>query len=435
MRKRAISVMLISVALVMSTLAPAVAAHTETVTPGASCAADHEGVYGQTTTGEWMRCTTSDADEMLRWRASEEPTPPDPQPAPVEPLPVACDDFADVCGTTHESSIVAIAELAITAGYPDGTFRPDDRVSRGQMATFLANALALDVDLDLASETFSDVADTTHEPSIGALFASGITGGYPDGTFRPDDDVNRGQMATFLTSGFRLSASPIVRFSDIAGTTHLAGINAVATEGIAGGYSDSTYRPRNSVTRGQMATFLARGLELVERTTPPAEYVAPIDHGSYSSVEAYENDVLDSVYSVTGLLEALAEALDMWSYSEISDDQFVSLMDAWVEALDTHIDHFEDKTPPATHEVSFGHFTDSLDSLRLVGVNLGLCVETRDPRYCDTAVVALDAAEASMNSMWSTWPGTATLQSTGNDKDGLEARIHSQIDVVRDRVG
>jgi hypothetical protein len=183
----------------------------------------------------------------------------------------AVEDFDDIAGNTHADAIRAIAEEGVTTGYGDGTFRPSNPVTRGQMATFLTNAL----DLPPGGSSFDDIAGSTHEASIGALAASGITGGFPDGTYRPGASVTRGQMATFLARGFDLDASSVVRFRDIAGTTHAPGINATATAGIAGGYSDGTYRPGAPVTRGQMATFLARSLDLIGRTTPPPEYVAP----------------------------------------------------------------------------------------------------------------------------------------------------------------
>ena len=179
---------------------------------------------------------------------------------------------SDIAGTTHEASIMAIADAEVTSGYPDGTFRPDNPVTRGQMATFLVNA----IDLNPASGSgFIDIGGTTHQASIESLAASNITSGYSDGTFRPDNPVTRGQMATFLAVGFGIPASEVLRFLDTVGTTHANSVAAVASAGIAGGYNDQSYRPGNAVTRGQMATFLARSLELVPRIEPSAPIAEP----------------------------------------------------------------------------------------------------------------------------------------------------------------
>ena len=99
----------------------------------------------------------------------------------------------------------------------------------------------------------------THEAGIAAVTTAGIAKGYPDGTFRPQAALSRGQMATLLTSALDLPASEH-HFTDVAGTTHEAGIAAVTTGGIAKGYPDGTFRPQAALSRGQMATLLDNAL-------------------------------------------------------------------------------------------------------------------------------------------------------------------------------
>jgi hypothetical protein len=109
--------------------------------------------------------------------------------------------FPDVPeGHTHYMNVWHVAAAGVTIGYSDGTFRPGLPVIRGQMATFLMRAL----DLPAGQATFSDVpADHPHAAGIGAVAAAEITTGYPDGTFRPENPVNRGQMASFLGRALR----------------------------------------------------------------------------------------------------------------------------------------------------------------------------------------------------------------------------------------
>ena len=172
--------------------------------------------------------------------------------------------FSDIAGTTHQAAITAIVDAGITGGFSDGTYRPGANVTRGQMATFLTRALELQPWSGRADEVpFSDIAGTTHRESILSIVEAEITGGFSDGTYRPGADVSRGQMATFLTRGFDLPASDRQWFSDTPGTTHEQSIGAVAAAEITGGFSDGTYRPGANVTRGQMATFLARALDLI----------------------------------------------------------------------------------------------------------------------------------------------------------------------------
>ncbi len=165
--------------------------------------------------------------------------------------------FMDVGGTTHEPGIIAVADAGFVGGFTDGTFRPGESVSRGQLATIVARAF----DLPPGSSPFSDVAGTTHEEAISAVATAEIVGGFTDGTFRPGESVSRGQLATIVARAFDLppGSSP---FSDVAGTTHEEAISAVATAEIVGGFTDGTFRPGESVSRGQLATIVARAFEL-----------------------------------------------------------------------------------------------------------------------------------------------------------------------------
>ena len=101
-----------------------------------------------------------------------------------------------------------------------------------------------------------------------------ITQGYATQPARycPDGPVTRGQMATFLVRTFDLDPSPTAGFHDTTGHTHATGIGALAAAGITAGCSTLPPRfcPDAPVTRGQMATFLARALKLVPLPDPDA---------------------------------------------------------------------------------------------------------------------------------------------------------------------
>lgn len=175
--------------------------------------------------------------------------------------------FTDIDATSHADAIRAVTEAGIAQGFASQTFRPDDDITRGQMASLVARSAAVPA-VD-APTTFADTSGTTHEAAIDALTDAGVAVGFPDGTFRPNLPVSRGQMAAFLARAFEPPVSTTVRFSDVAGTTHEAAINALAEAGITVGYRDGSYRPGRSVTRGEVATFIARSLELVSRIDPP----------------------------------------------------------------------------------------------------------------------------------------------------------------------
>jgi len=163
--------------------------------------------------------------------------------------------FFDIPGDAHEQDIERVTLNALASGLGNGLFGPAQGVSRGQMATFLARALGL---APVADGPFTDVDGSPHEGSINAVAAAGVAGGFGDGTFRPSQPVTRGQLATFLARALELQPVAGGPFTDTAGDAHEGSINAVAAAGVAGGFTDGTYRPLAGVTRAQLATFLAR---------------------------------------------------------------------------------------------------------------------------------------------------------------------------------
>ncbi len=170
--------------------------------------------------------------------------------------------FVDVLpGHTFFEDIEWLKQEGITLGCnpPDNTrFCPEEDVSRGQMASFLARAM----DLPAGADVFDDDEGSTHEDNINRLAASGITlGCTTDGrSFCPNDPVTRAQMASFLARAFDLPAASGDAFDDDDGSTHEDNINRLAASGITRGCTSdgASYCPAAAVTRGQMAGFLHR---------------------------------------------------------------------------------------------------------------------------------------------------------------------------------
>jgi len=116
--------------------------------------------------------------------------------------------------------------------------------------------------------TFIDDDGLQHEPNIEAIAAIGITRGCDQNRFCPGDPVTRGQMAAFLNRALGLPASSVSPFTDSAGT-FFDDINRLAAAGITRGCTATEFCPGDPVTRGQMATFLTRGLDLDPIVPPP----------------------------------------------------------------------------------------------------------------------------------------------------------------------
>jgi len=161
--------------------------------------------------------------------------------------------------------IEALYNEGITSGYPDGTYRPENPVTRAEMAVFLLNGMGVSVPPSDGSHNFSDISGHWAENYIEELYDLGITGGYPDGTYRPENLVTRAEMAVFLLKGMAVSPPAIDGshpFTDVAGHWAEVFIEELFDQGITGGYPDGTYRPENRVTRAEMAVFLVNAFNI-----------------------------------------------------------------------------------------------------------------------------------------------------------------------------
>ncbi|WP_279753589.1 S-layer homology domain-containing protein [Rothia dentocariosa] len=168
--------------------------------------------------------------------------------------------YNDIAGNLFENDIIKLGEKSITTGYPDGGFHPLESIERGAMAAYLYR-LAGSPEFEAPAESpFSDVP-TTHPfyKEIAWLKATGITTGWEDGTFRPEESINREAMAAFF---YRAAGSPEVQqeatFTDVSGNPFAKEISWFQFSKLSTGWSDSTFRPHDSVKRDAMAAYVMR---------------------------------------------------------------------------------------------------------------------------------------------------------------------------------
>lgn len=229
--------------------------------------------------------------------------------------------FPDVnASTPHAEDIAWLAESGISTGFPDGTFRGGDAVTRQDMAAFLRRLARLMGDESAAESkkytcSFTDVTDATpHADDIAWLAETGISTGYPDNTFRGMAAVCRQDMAAFLR---RLAARVGVGgaaswdgepggFPDVGATAdHAADIAWLAATGVSTGYPDGTFRGMAAVARQDMAAFLHRLHKLPQdgpgKAPSYAEWAARI-------VNALENSDASPDVSEENLAHAWNEA-------------------------------------------------------------------------------------------------------------------------------
>ncbi|CAN5850274.1 hypothetical protein BH24ACT3_BH24ACT3_09670 [soil metagenome] len=189
--------------------------------------------------------------------------------------------FPDRPSDARGEAVDCVAALGVARGGADGRFSPNAPVTRAQMASFLRRAAAVaGAGLsDGPPGRFGDALGAPHGANVDAIAAAGVAEGLPDGSFGSNRPVTRGQMASFLDRlvAYALGGTgppPVPgpdRFTDDTGV-HEAAINTIAALGITGGVAPGRFAPAATVSRGQMAMFLARTIAvLADRLdAPPA---------------------------------------------------------------------------------------------------------------------------------------------------------------------
>lgn len=213
----------------------------------------------------------------------------DPITPPVDPKPEPDD------GDTGVGDWLDMREHdAYLSGYPDGTFRPENDMTRAEVAQMFYNLL---LDKDVSSDTrFSDVpADAWYTDAVNALAALGIINGYEDSTFRPNDTITR---AEFVAMSMRFADKPGSYrnpFADVSSSAwHFEAVTGAAYYGWLEGYPDGTFKPDANITRAEVATAVNRMLER-------------------SADEDYVDENADSLVTYTELAET------HWAYYDVME--------------------------------------------------------------------------------------------------------------------
>ncbi|KHE69380.1 hypothetical protein LD39_12955 [Halobacillus sp. BBL2006] len=153
-----------------------------------------------------------------------------------------------------------LIDKGTVTGYPDGTYRPKNSVTRQEAATMVGRALGLNG--TKRSTSFPDVSSSLYASGyIQSAYEQKIITGYPDGTYQPRNEITRGEMAYLISKAFNLDETTGNKYSDVPNSGALSkAIDKVSTAGIANGYPDGSFKPQKSITREEYALLVARGM-------------------------------------------------------------------------------------------------------------------------------------------------------------------------------
>ena len=201
--------------------------------------------------------------------------------------------FSDVPSSKHYAEAVyELADRKIIGGYPDGTFKPGNSITRGQAAAIIAKMIGLDT-TDVKNPGFKDVSTANgYYKAIAAMAQEGFINGYGDGSYGPNDPIKRGQMASILVKAFDLprEVPNIYPFEDIWNSqSHRSNILIIYQLGITSGTSPTTFSPNAAITRGQAAKML-RATEEAKPTSMVTLEASDFEWDRISTIVHLETD-------------------------------------------------------------------------------------------------------------------------------------------------
>ncbi len=117
--------------------------------------------------------------------------------------------LSDIAGEECEDAVNVLTDLEVVTGYPDGDYRPDNIVTRAEMAVIVVRALGL-ADYAVGTSSFKDMAGHWSNAYVAYATGLGIIDGYPDGTFKPDKTVSYDEAAKMLVAALGYTPDSLV---------------------------------------------------------------------------------------------------------------------------------------------------------------------------------------------------------------------------------
>lgn len=146
-------------------------------------------------------------------------------------------------------------------GYPDGTIQPGKDITRAETVKIIYNLYGGEVTPDTSVLTkFSDVSSNMwYSEAIAFAVEYNLVSGYPDGTFHPNQTISRDELSAMLDKLVKDDVpNPTTPFSDINNSWAKESIERLYTVGVISGYEDNTFRPNETASREDVVTLTNR---------------------------------------------------------------------------------------------------------------------------------------------------------------------------------
>ncbi|GIP30805.1 hypothetical protein J2TS4_00150 [Paenibacillus sp. J2TS4] len=182
-------------------------------------------------------------------------------PKPTEPVI----ELIDIAGHWAENYIKRATVKGIVSGYPDGTFKPNNPVTRTEFTAMLAGAMKLEGDGSALTFTDHDRIGGWAKQAVARAVQAGIVDGYSDGSFRPNEKITRAEMAAMIarTLKLQLNANATTGFADDEAIPQWAkgAVEVIRKLGIVDGRGGNRFAANETATRAEATVMLLRMLD------------------------------------------------------------------------------------------------------------------------------------------------------------------------------
>src|SRR5450756_1267299 len=179
----------------------------------------------------------------------------------------------DISGHWAQVKIQSWIDKGLIKGYPDGTFKPDQDITRAEFMALVNRAFGYTA---VAPITYTDVkAGSWYAPEVAKAQAAGYITGYPDGTMKPENPITREEVATIVARIKNLTsdANAADKYTDASkiGSWSKRQVGAVTSAKIMQGYPDGSFMPQGLITRAEVVEALDNALHYTAPVvvTPP----------------------------------------------------------------------------------------------------------------------------------------------------------------------
>ena len=180
--------------------------------------------------------------------------------------------------------LTLVTGKAYMQGYSDGTFRPNKVMTRAEVASVLASFIETKA---TDQKVMKDVPQNAwYAAAVNKAMSLGYMKGYADGTFRPNEGVTRAEYAAILANVKNLKASKVMKFKDMK-ESHWANqaISAAVEAGIMSGYGDNLIKPDKVITRAEFVVMTNRAFGLKDASSATKNFKdVSASHWAYADI-------------------------------------------------------------------------------------------------------------------------------------------------------